>query len=296
MVANDMQVVIITGLSGAGKSQALRCLEDMGYYCVDNLPPNLLPKFAELCVQSEGKISRVGLVIDIRGGRFFDSLFESLEILAQQGIYYEILFLEAADDILIRRFKESRRRHPLARVGRVLDGIMLERRHLEELRGRANKIIDTTNLSVHELKDMLVKLFGSRSLESRMTMSITSFGYKFGIIMDADLVMDVRFLPNPFYLEEYRELTGLDNRVRDFVLSHEVTRKFLDLYIKFLEFLIPHYIAEGKTHLGIAIGCTGGQHRSVVLATEVGNSLLEKGYPVLVKHRDLFRTPAGVLK
>lgn len=281
--------MIITGLSGAGKSQAVRCLEDLGYYCVDNLPPSLLPKFIELCLQSDGKIPRIALVIDIRGGRFFDSLFESLDSLNQQGIYYEILFLEAADEILVRRFKESRRRHPLSPLGRVLEGIAQERQRLEELRGRANKIIDTSNLSVHELKEQITELFGSRSVGSQITLSVTSFGYKYGILMDADLVMDVRFLPNPYYVEGLRELTGTDERVKKFVLGHEVTRSFITQFIQLLKFLIPHYIAEGKTHLGIAIGCTGGQHRSVVMAIEIGEALGEMGYPVLVKHRDRTR-------
>ena len=290
----DMRMVIITGLSGAGKSQVVRCLEDMGYYCIDNLPPSLLPKFAELCVQSEGKISKVGLVIDIRGGRFFDSLFESLESLDKQGIYYEILFLEAVDDILIRRFKESRRRHPLSPLGRVSEGIALERQRLEELRGRANKIIDTSNLKVNELKDQINDLFGSTSSGSKLTLSVTSFGYKFGLPMDADLVMDVRFLPNPYYIEEMRELTGLDDSVKQFVLNQDITRKFSEQFIQLLKFLIPNYIKEGKTHLSISIGCTGGQHRSVALATEIGMALLEMGYQVLIKHRDLSKYNLGV--
>ncbi|NLC07665.1 MAG: RNase adapter RapZ [Syntrophomonadaceae bacterium] len=289
MMKQEIRIVIITGLSGAGKSQAVRCLEDLGYYCVDNLPPSLLPKFIELCLQSDGKIPRIALVIDIRGGRFFDSLFESLDSLNQQGIYYEILFLEAADEILVRRFKESRRRHPLSPLGRVLEGIAQERQRLEELRGRANKIIDTSNLSVHELKEQITELFGSRSVGSQITLSVTSFGYKYGILMDADLVMDVRFLPNPYYVEGLRELTGTDERVKKFVLGHEVTRSFITQFIQLLKFLIPHYIAEGKTHLGIAIGCTGGQHRSVVMAIEIGEALGEMGYPVLVKHRDRTR-------
>jgi UPF0042 nucleotide-binding protein len=289
VMKQEIRIVIITGLSGAGKSQAVRCLEDLGYYCVDNLPPSLLPKFIELCLQSDGKIPRIALVIDIRGGRFFDSLFESLDSLNQQGIYYEILFLEAADEILVRRFKESRRRHPLSPLGRVLEGIAQERHRLEELRGRANKIIDTSNLSVHELKEQITELFGSRSVGSQITLSVTSFGYKYGILMDADLVMDVRFLPNPYYVEGLRELTGTDERVKKFVLGHEVTRSFITQFIQLLKFLIPHYIAEGKTHLGIAIGCTGGQHRSVVMAIEIGEALGEMGYPVLVKHRDRTR-------
>jgi len=289
VIKQEIRIVIITGLSGAGKSQAVRCLEDLGYYCVDNLPPSLLPKFIELCLQSDGKIPRIALVIDIRGGRFFDSLFESLDSLNQQGIYYEILFLEAADEILVRRFKESRRRHPLSPLGRVLEGIAQERQRLEELRGRANKIIDTSNLSVHQLKEQITELFGSRSASSQITLSVTSFGYKYGILMDADLVMDVRFLPNPYYVEGLRELTGTDERVKKFVLGHEVTRSFITQFIQLLKFLIPHYIAEGKTHLGIAIGCTGGQHRSVVMAIEIGEALGEMGYPVLVKHRDRTR-------
>lgn len=292
----ELQILIITGLSGAGKTTAIQSLEDLGYYCIDNLPPTLIPKFTELCAQSDGKINKIALVIDIRGGRFFDSFSESLTALDQIGFQYEILFLEAADDILVRRFKESRRRHPLTPRGQVLEGIITERQWLEDLRGRANKIIDTSNLSAQELKEQIIELFGSRSSSSKLTITLISFGYKYGIPLDSDLVMDVRFLPNPFYMEELREQTGLDEGVQSFVLEHQTTKTFLRRYTNLLKFLIPNYIREGKTHLGIAIGCTGGQHRSVTLAVKIAESLTERGYEVIVKHRDLPRRLPGVAR
>ncbi|NPV91651.1 MAG: RNase adapter RapZ [Firmicutes bacterium] len=290
----ELQIVIITGLSGAGKTTAVRSLEDLGYYCIDNLPPTLIPKFIELCSQSEGKINKIALVIDIRGGKFFESFAESLTALDQIGFQYEIFFLEASDDILVRRFKESRRRHPLAPLGSVLEGILAERKLLQDLRGRANLIVDTSSLSVQDLKEKIIELFGSNSTTAKMTITLVSFGYKYGIPLDSDLVMDVRFLPNPFYLEEMREQTGLDDPVKQFVLQHQTTRTFLQRFTNLLKFLIPHYIREGKTHLGIAIGCTGGQHRSVVLANSIGEALNKKGFEVIVKHRDLPRRLPGV--
>lgn len=286
---SEMNIVVITGLSGAGKTTAVQCLEDLGYYCVDNLPPALIPKFAELCSQAEGKITRVALVIDIRGRKFFDSLSEALHTLDQQGYRYQILFLEAADEVLVRRFKESRRRHPLAPLGRVLEGITTERQWLQELRGRASKIIDTSNLSVQELKEQIMEIFGGRGGVSPLMVTVISFGYKYGIPMDADLVFDVRFLPNPFYVRELREYTGREKEVREFVLRHRVTQMFLRRFTNLLVFLLPLYIKEGKSHLGVAIGCTGGQHRSVVLADEIGKALRKRGYQVIVKHRDLPR-------
>lgn len=290
---DELNIVIITGLSGAGKTTAVHCLEDLGYYCIDNLPPALIPKFTELCAQSGGKINKVALVMDIRGGKFFDLLSESLAAFKQQEYPYEILFLEAADDILVRRFKESRRRHPLAPQGPVLEGIKTERRWLEDLRGQANKIIDTSNLSVQELKEQIIELYGSGSASSTLMITVVSFGYKYGIPLDSDLVMDVRFLPNPFYIEDLREKTGIDEPVYRFVMEHQTTRRFLNRFSNLLKFLIPHYIREGKTHLGVAIGCTGGQHRSVVLAAEIGAALIKHGYRVIVKHRDLTRKAMG---
>lgn len=285
---NTVQVIIITGQSGAGKSNVANCLEDMGYYCVDNLPPALLYKFIELAMQSQGKIDRVALVIDVRGGDFFQDLFASLRELEQNGIAYEIIFLEASDEVLVQRFKESRRRHPLAPNSRLVEAIQKERSMLEELRGRANLIINTSDLTPRELKDKLTDLF-SAGRTGDFTINVLSFGYKLGIPMDSDIIMDVRFLPNPFYDPQMRSMTGKDQMVIDYVLGAAVTRSFSRRFLNLLRFLIPYYIQEGKTNLAISIGCTGGQHRSVVLADYVGEHLKKAGYNTVILHRDLPR-------
>ncbi|MDN5293011.1 MAG: RNase adapter protein RapZ [Eubacteriales bacterium] len=290
---SDLQLVIVTGLSGAGKTQAVRCLEDLGFFCVDNLPPTLIPKFAELVSQSGGKIKKIALVIDIRGGEFFDSVPEILEQLSREGIKYEILFLEASDETLVRRFKELRRRHPLNPEGSVLECIREERKRLEELRGKANKIIDTTDLSPQQLKEEIFNLYGEGQEKNVITITVMSFGFKYGLPLDADLVIDVRFLPNPYYIKEMRNLTGNDPLVTKYVMDSEVTQGFLAKFNDLMTFLLPHYIKEGKTSLVIAIGCTGGQHRSVVLANEIGKKLAELNYRVKVKHRDEKRVLGG---
>lgn len=284
--SEGLHTLIITGLSGAGKTQVINCLEDMGYYCVDNLPPALLTKFVELSWQSEGKIDKVALVIDVRGGEFFLDLSRALQDLQDNSIPYEILFLEAADDVLIRRFKESRRRHPLASNSSLLESIRQERVMLEELRGQANLVIDTSNLSPLELKNKLQSIYFERNTGG-FFINIISFGYKLGIPIDSDIVMDVRFLANPFYDPVMRHLTGEDKEVIDFVLSSPVTKSFIRRLINLLKFLIPYYIGEGKTNLVIAIGCTGGQHRSVVLADNIGRKLRSLGYKIIIRHRDI---------
>ncbi|MGI6065858.1 MAG: RNase adapter RapZ [Bacillota bacterium] len=289
----DFQLEIITGMSGAGKSQVIHSLEDLGFYCVDNLPPNLIPKFTDLISQSRGKVLKAALVIDIRGGEFFPALFEALSQLRAQGIKYEILFLEASDETLVRRFKETRRRHPLAPHGRVLEGIIEERVKLQELRGMANKIIDTSDLSNHQLKEQIVNLFSQNKRDS-LSITVMSFGYKYGIPLDADLIVDVRFLPNPFYVESLKPYTGHHKTVKDYVMGTATAKAFLRRYLGLLNFLIPHYATEGKSHLVIAIGCTGGQHRSVVLTNKIGKALSHRGYLVSVSHRDIFK--AGVKK
>lgn len=288
--------VIVSGLSGAGKTEAIHCLEDIGFFCVDNLPPTLIPKFAELCLQSGGRVSRVALVVDIRGGEFFEKVHEGLAELDELGLPYEILFLEASDEALVRRFKESRRRHPLRPHGEVLEGIREERSKLQELRGRAHKIIDTSSLTVRQLKEEIAHLYGEAADEPRLTIAVVSFGYKYGLPMDADLIMDVRFLPNPHYVPALRPLTGNDPEVQEFVMRWPVTAEFIGRFASLLEFLIPYYIKEGKTTLMLAIGCTGGMHRSVTLANHLGRLLKEKGHRVVVRHRDLekcVRHPAG---
>ena len=284
------RLVIVTGLSGAGKTQAVRCLEDLGFFCVDNLPPSLIPGLVDLLghpgKEGEG-ITKVALVMDIRGGEFFAGLDAALNYLDGLGIPYEILFLEAADEILVRRYKETRRRHPLSSGGQILEGIIEERRRLEELRGRASKIIDTSELTPRQLKEQVSELFSSG--RRQLIVSIISFGYKYGIPLDADLVMDVRFLPNPYYVPALRPFTGHDRCVKDFVLASPATQQFMKQFTALLRFLIPHYLSEGKSHLVIAIGCTGGQHRSVTLANKLGELLQSEDYVVTVKHRDVVR-------
>ena len=276
--------VIITGLSGAGKSNAVKVFEDMGYFCVDNLPAPLIPKFAELCLQSSGKVNKIALVIDIRGDLFLDDLNHNLEELNRMDIPYQILFLEASDDILIQRFKETRRNHPLSPQGTISEGIRLERRKLSELRGKADKIIDTSRLKASELRSELRSQWSECS--DALSVSIITFGYKHGIPIDTDLLMDVRFIPNPFYIPELRPLTGRDPAVQEYVFLSPECQEFLQKYTDLLKFLLPNYSKEGKTHLTIGIGCTGGQHRSIALGIKIGQILEQEGYQVNVKHRD----------
>lgn len=290
---NKHSFIIITGLSGAGKTHTIRSLEDLGYFCVDNLPPSLLPKFAEICREAKEKMNQVAIVIDIRGGEFFNDLFQALHDLKKQGFPYEILFLDASTEVLVKRFKETRRRHPLSSQGRLLEDILLEKDRLVEIRGIANKVIDTSELTANELKNQLIELYGPENDRVRLHVTIMSFGYKYGIPLDADLVMDVRFLPNPYYIEQFRNHTGLDADVRDYVLQSPVTVEFLVQYNDLLRFLLPHYMREGKTHLVIAIGCTGGQHRSVTLAETIGEMLTHHKYHVSVRHRDILKKGAG---
>ncbi len=281
-----MHVLIITGLSGAGKTQTVNCLEDLDYYCVDNMPPALLGKFIELSLQSEGKVDKVALVIDVRGGDFFHNLSQSLHEMEENQLAYEILFLEASDEVLVRRFKESRRRHPLAPQDRLLDAIKMERSILEELRGRANLVLDTSETTPRQFKEKLTELY-SESLTGSFSVNVVSFGYKRGIPLDCDIMMDVRFLPNPYYDPQMSKQTGKDQEVIDYVMNSPITKSFVRRFLNLLKFLIPYYIKEGKTNLVIAIGCTGGQHRSVVLADYVGRQLSKQEYNVIVRHRDV---------
>ncbi len=283
-----MRFVVVTGLSGAGKTQAVRSLEDLGYFCVDNLPPSLIPKFAEACYQSEGRIDKIALVIDIRGGAFFDDLFDSLNYLKEQGYAYEILFLDASDEVLIKRFKESRRKHPLAPDGRIIRGINDERNKLKELKDRAHNIINTSKTTTRELRDIITKIYGENGqMETELMITIVSFGFKYGIPVDSDLAFDVRFLPNPFYIPELKAYSGMDKPVKDYVLGFETTVKFIDKLQDMLEYLIPLYIKEGKRQLIVSIGCTGGRHRSVTIANEIYYRLVDKNYKVNIDHRDI---------
>jgi UPF0042 nucleotide-binding protein len=290
--SKNLNIVIITGLSGAGKTLAATCLEDLGYFCVDNLPPALLPKFIELADRSEDVVQKVAFGIDVRGGQFFNDLSSALEEMGRMGYHYQILFLDTSPEVLVRRFKESRRPHPLA-TGSLLEAIKQERTLLEDVRGQANVVIDTSDKSPGELKEELTRLFGADRNSNAFNVTIISFGYKLGLPMDADLVMDVRFLPNPYYENELRDFTGLDQNVASYVLENDVTRTFITEYSGLLSFLLPNYVKEGKTHLMIAVGCTGGQHRSVVLAEYLSAALQKDGYEVSVKHRDLHRYLTG---
>ncbi|MDK2917913.1 MAG: RNase adapter protein RapZ [Candidatus Petromonas sp.] len=282
-----MKFVIITGLSGAGKSQAVKCMEDLGFYCVDNLPPVLIPKFAELCFNSNGEIQKIALVIDIRGGRFFNELFERLGEIKKEGYKYEILFLEASDESLIKRFKETRRMHPLSPEGRIIDGINAEREKLEELREKADKVINTSDMTPGELKEEIKKIYLEGSGSDNIIISILSFGFKKGIPLDADLVFDVRFLPNPHYIEELKDFTGNDKKIRDYVMKWPESIEFVKKLNEMIDFLIPYYEREGKFQLVIAIGCTGGKHRSVTVANILYEYLKDKGHRVRINHRDV---------
>lgn len=286
-MAESIRFVIITGQSGAGKTETIRCFEDLGYFCVDNLPPVLIPKFAELCSQSEGRFNRIALVVDIRGGSFFDDVFEALETLEQNGFTYEIVFLEAREEVLIRRFKESRRKHPLSQTGGISDGIAAEKQKLEQIRGKASMIIDTSDLDVRGLRDLINRNYESSPQQEKMMVTVVSFGFKKGLPLDADLIFDVRFLPNPFYVESLKELDGNNAQVANYVLKWPVTARFLTKLFDFIDFLAPQYAKEGKSNLIIGIGCTGGQHRSITIANKLGDFLRAKGYLVAVNHRDI---------
>ena len=283
-----MRFIIVTGLSGAGKTEATRSLEDMGYFCVDNLPPKLIPKFAEACVQSQGKINKVALVIDIRGGIFFDDLFESLNYLKRQDFKYEILFLDAADEVLVKRFKETRRSHPLAPGSRVITGINEERNRLREVKDRADIIIDTSKYAIRDLREEMNKNYGDvKQPEQQLSVTILSFGFKYGIPVDSDLVFDVRFIPNPFYIPDLKPYSGNDEPVKKYVLVQEETKGFIKRADDMLDFLIPNYKKEGKRQLIISVGCTGGRHRSVAIANALYKKLLERNYNASVEHRDI---------
>ena len=287
-----MDFIIISGLSGAGKSSAAAFLEDLGFYCVDNLPVALMTNFAGICMAGAGtgKYSRVALVTDIRGGQTFDELFQALEDLQRMHLHYELLFVEAADEIIINRYKETRHTHPLTRQGYSLpEAIKLERIALEPVRRRATHILNSSGLTLSKFRGELLRLFGMGSPDESMTVSVTSFGFKYGIPIDADLVFDVRFLPNPFYIAELKECTGLEEAVRSFLFGYRQTNEFLRHLEELFSFLLPQYVQEGKSSLVIAIGCTGGHHRSVAIAHAITEFIRQRGYRVEELHRDMGR-------
>lgn len=282
-----MEFLIVTGMSGAGKSGAARVLEDMGYYCVDNIPPELITKFADICIKSGGKMNKVALIVDSRGGELFGGLLESLEELHKKNVDYQILFLDCDDDVLITRFKETRRKHPLCESGAssLEEAIHTERELLTQAKLKASYIIDTTLLTSAQLRLKLHDIFAD-NVGSKLLINCMSFGFKYGIPSDADLVFDVRCLPNPFYIAELKPQTGKDKAVEDYVLQFEQATTLLAKLCDLLEYSVPLYVSEGKTQLTIAIGCTGGKHRSVVFAEHIGEFLACKGYRVVRSHRD----------
>lgn len=286
-MAEALDIVIITGLSGSGKSVAIRALEDNGFYCIDNLPVLLIPKFIELCQGYQEGLQRIALGIDLREGRFFQSYPEVLAELRATGHRVQVLFLDASDEVLLRRFNETRRPHPLAGADPIQEGITRERKALEGMRALADRVIDTSHFNIHELKRELEQYFSQIVKQRRMTVFLTSFGYKYGIPHDTDMILDVRFLPNPFFVNELRGKSGLDPDVHDYVIKREETRLFLDRLYSLLDFALPQYEREGKTSLTLALGCTGGKHRSVVL-TEILKKKLDNGhFGTHVKHRDI---------
>ena len=283
-----MRFIIVTGLSGAGKSEATNALEDMGYFCVDNLPPKLIKKFAEVCKQSKGSIDKVALVMDFRGGIFFDDLFESLSELSKEQFQYEILFLDTSDEVLVKRFKEKRGSHPLAPGGRVITGIELERQKLRDVKDKADVIIDTSKYAIKDLREEMARKFGDKEMpEKQMAITILSFGFKYGIPVDSDLVFDVRFIPNPFYIPELKPFSGNDEPVKNYVMEQTETQTFLQKANDMFEFLIPNYQKEGKRQLIISIGCTGGRHRSVAIANSIYETLRANNHDVYIEHRDI---------
>ena len=286
-MVDGLEIIIVTGLSGSGKSVAIRALEDNGFFCIDNLPVLLIPKFIDLCQSYQEGIKRIALGVDLRGGHFFQSWPEVLAEMRAAGHRVEVLFFDATDEVLLRRFSETRRPHPLAGEAPVLEGIAHERKALEGMRALTDKIIDTSDFNVHELKKEMEQYFSQFLSPRKMAIFLTSFGYKYGIPHDTDMILDVRFLPNPFFVDTLKGKNGLESDVEKFVLRREETHTFLDRLYSLLEFTLPQYEREGKSSLTLALGCTGGKHRSVVLVEELKKRLDGKRFRIHVKHRDI---------
>ena len=284
-----LQLVVVTGLSGAGRSTAAKCLEDLGWFVVDNLPPSLLPTMVDLGSRSQGAVGRIAVVVDVRSRAFTSDLRTALDEIERHGVHPRVLFLEAADDALVRRFESVRRPHPLQGEGRLVDGILRERALLRDLRGSADLVLDTSVLNVHELRAKVVAAFGDPDDESRLQLTVLSFGFKYGLPVDADLVADVRFLPNPHWVPDLRPHTGRDPAVRDYVLAQDGATEFLDRYEQVLRLVFDGYAREGKHYALLAVGCTGGKHRSVAMSEQLAQRLAQDGVEVQVVHRDLGR-------
>jgi len=286
-VEPDPELVVITGLAGAGRSEAIHTFEDLGYFCIDNLPPAFLSQLVDLAKLPGSRIGKVAVVCDMRAMSFFDTLLEELDRLDETGHPFRVLYLEAAEKVLVNRFKETRRRHPLAETGSIVDGIRREQEGLRRVRERADLIVDTSDLLPQQLRTVIRHKFLAEDLKDVLAVTVSSFGFKYGSPIDADIVMDVRFLPNPYYIPKLRHRTGQDKAVREFVLERPETAAFMERWKPLLEVLTPSYLAEGKHHLAVAMGCTGGMHRSVVLAEETATYLRGLGYHVSVRHRDI---------
>lgn len=283
-----MRFVVVTGMSGGGKSTALKMLEDLGFYCVDNLPVPLIEKFVELIAMPDSEITKVALGLDVRADQPFGDVQKTLEKLKTNGYSFEILFMDASDTVLVKRYKETRRMHPLSPDGRVAEGVERERKILEDIQKKADYVIDTSNLLTRELKEEMDRIFVQNEEYNSLMVTILSFGFKNGIPADADLVFDVRFLPNPFYIDELKHKTGNDREVQDYVMSFQEASVFMDKLVDMLDFLIPNYVKEGKYQLVVGIGCTGGKHRSVTLANALYARLKDRGnYGVKLYHRDV---------
>jgi UPF0042 nucleotide-binding protein len=288
-MTRDLRAIVVTGLSGSGKSTALGVLEDLGFYCVDNLPVALLPRFVELWRASDGEFSRAAFGIDVRAGHFLDDVPRVFQELRAGGVELEVLYLEASDDVLVRRYSETRRRHPAEDASGIAGAIRRERALLQALRERADRIVDTSAFTVHELRDRLRELIEGQAGGPALTVTLVSFGYKYGLPIDLDLAFDCRFLPNPFFVDTLRPRTGTDPEVTDYVLASDGAEEFLQHVGGLLRFTLPRYQREGKTYLTAGIGCTGGRHRSVVLVEALRARLADTGYRIMVRHRDMAR-------
>lgn len=286
-MAEGLEIIVVTGMSGSGKSFAIRAFEDNGFFCIDNLPALLIPKFIDLCQDHREGVTRIALGVDLRGEQFLQSWPNVLAEIRAAGHHVQVLFFDASDDVLLRRFSETRRPHPLAGNGSVQDGISRERKALEGMRALADKIIDTSDMNVHQLKHEIEQQFCLTPFSRRMAVFLTSFGYKFGIPHDTDIILDVRFLPNPYFVNELRDKTGADVEVKEYVLQNDDTRAFLDRLYALLEFTLPLYEREGKSSLTLALGCTGGRHRSVALVEDLRERLSQGRMRIHVKHRDI---------
>lgn len=282
-----MKIVIITGMSGSGKSEAMNVMEDMGYYCIDNLPPEIIPKMVTLSADSKGTLNKIALGVDIRGYQFLEEINNALNFLEESGFDYQIIFLESSDETIVKRYKMSRRIHPLSNGDDILQGIFKEKTLLADIRKKADYIVDTSNFLPIDLRGEIMSLFNDDIKNKELMITIVSFGFKYGIPIDADLVFDVRFMPNPYYVIEMRHHTGNDQDVQDYVMNNENSIEFIKKLEDMLDFLIPMYIKEGKNHLVIAIGCTGGRHRSVTVSNLIYSYLLKQKYSVFLKHRDI---------